>query len=161
MRPRTSTLGGCGLTAQADIADAACIGSWALTWRPMRRLCPHLFGGVDITRAPQQVFAELREAHARVLERHRRVAAVYAQWDQAGVYWDFDTAGEGHHRFHPDGLADQKELLPLAKFGTDEDYLKYAQRRFSSVIHHSSWRRHPPLSAAPVPVAPPRWWRRC
>ena len=105
----------------------------------MRRLCPHLFGGVDITRAPQQVFAELREAHARVLERHRRVAAVYAQWDQAGVYWDFDTAGEGHHRFHPDGLADQKELLPLSKFGTDEDYLKHAQRRFSSVIHHSSW----------------------
>ena len=127
----------------------------------MRRLCPHLFGGVDITRAPQQVFAELREAHARVLERHRRVAAVDAQWDQAGVYWDFDTAGEGHHRFHPDGLADQKELLPLSKFGTDEDYLKHAQRRFSSVIHHSSWRRHPPLSAAPVPVAPPRWWRRC
>ena len=128
-------LGGCGLTAQADIADAACIGSWALTWRPMRRLCPHLFGAVDITQAPQQVFAELRAAHERVLERHRRVAAVYAQWDQKLVYWDYDTAGEGHHRFHPDGLADQKELLPLSKFGTDEDYLKHAQRRFSSVIH--------------------------
>ena len=60
----------------------------------MRRLCPHLFGAVDITQAPQQVFAELRAAHERVLERHRRVAAVYAQWDQKGVYWDHDTAGD-------------------------------------------------------------------
>ena len=85
------------------------------------------------------MFAELRAAHERVLERHRRVAAVSAQWDQKLVYWDYDTAGEGHHRFHPGGLADQKELLPLSKFGADEDYLQHAQRRFSSVIHHASW----------------------
>ena len=132
-------LGGCGLTAQADIADAACVGSWALIFRPMRRLCPQLFGRVELETAPQQIFAEVREAHARLLERHRRVTGVYEQWDRKSEYWDYDTAGEGHHRFHPDGLAARKELLPLSKFGMDEDYLQHAQRRFSSVVHHASW----------------------
>ena len=64
---------------------------------------------------------EVRAAHTRLLEKHRRVAGVYAepQWDPRGPYYDYDTAGEGHHRFHPDCLPDRKELLPLSKFGTD------------------------------------------
>ena len=134
-------MGGCGLTSQADIADAACVGSWALIFRPMRRLCPQLFAQFDLETAPQQVAAEVRAAHARLLEKHRRVAGVYAepQWDPKGPYYDYDTAGEGHHRFHPEGLPDRKELLPLSKFGTDEDFLKHAQRRFSSAVHHASW----------------------
>ena len=41
-------MGGCGLTAQAGIADAACVGSWALIWRPMQRLCPQHFACVEI-----------------------------------------------------------------------------------------------------------------
>ena len=63
----------------------------------------------------------MRAAHTRLLEKHRRVAGVYAepQWDPRGPYYDYDTAGEGHHRFHPDCLPDRKELLPLSKFGTD------------------------------------------
>ena len=95
--------------------------------------------GYDLETAPQQVAAEVRAAHARLLEKHRRVAGVYAEPQWRGPYYDYDTAGEGHHRFHPDGLPDRKELLPLSKFGTDEDFLKHAQRRFSSAVHHASW----------------------
>ena len=40
-------MGGLGLTSQAAIAPAACVGSWALVWRRMRDLCPQLFGDVD------------------------------------------------------------------------------------------------------------------
>eukprot|EP00966_Prymnesium_polylepis_P144793 3343446-Prymnesium_polylepis.1 len=39
-------MGGCGLTSQASISGAACVGSWALVWRPMRRLAPQLFAGI-------------------------------------------------------------------------------------------------------------------
>eukprot|EP00964_Phaeocystis_antarctica_P035717 scaffold20419_cov69-Phaeocystis_antarctica.AAC.1 len=48
-------MGGCGLTpmrrplpAAPGIADAACVGSWALIWRPMQQLCPQLFKDVDL-----------------------------------------------------------------------------------------------------------------
>jgi len=47
--------------------------------------------------------------------------------------------GEGCTRYHPTGLAKHKELLPLNSFGTDDDYLQNAQRKYSSVIHHSCW----------------------
>eukprot|EP00964_Phaeocystis_antarctica_P148010 scaffold114750_cov86-Phaeocystis_antarctica.AAC.1 len=47
-------LGGCGLSKQSSIADAACVGSWALVWRPMQQLCPQLFGGIDLATAPQE-----------------------------------------------------------------------------------------------------------
>ena len=130
-------MGGCGYTPQTRIADAACVGSWALIWRPMQQLCPQLFKGVDLERAPQPVFQELREARARLMEKYQRVSGVYARWDSE--YFDYDKDGNGHCRFHPDGLPKEADLLPLSKFGTDDDLLQGAQRRYSSVEHHSSW----------------------
>ena len=50
--------------------------------------------------------------------------------------------GEGCTQYHPPGLTEGKELLPLASFGTDDDYLQNAQRRYSSAIHHRSWLKH-------------------
>ena len=133
-------MGGCGLTAQAGIADAACVGSWALIWRPMQRLCPQHFACVEIELAPEPVFVELRAARARLMQAHKRTAAVYKQWDVNN--YDYDTAGEGHARYHPDGLAEEKELLPLSQFGTDDEHLQHAQRKYSSVIHHAAWLKH-------------------
>ena len=44
--------------------------------------------------------------------------------------------------FHPRGLALAKELLPLGRYGTDDEDLQGAQRRYSSVIHHDAWLLH-------------------
>ena len=85
-------LGGCGLTKQSSIAEAACVGSWALVWRPMQQLCPQLFGGVDLATAPQEAFVELQRAHARLMEAHARVAGVWERWDH-DIY-DYNTDGE-------------------------------------------------------------------
>ena len=132
-------LGGLGLTSQARIAAAACVGSWALIWRPMQQLCPQLFAGVELSTAPQQVYQELRRAHAQLSKDHAAISAAWSKWDK--LTHDYDKAGESHHAFHPSGLAKTKELLPLARFGADDDFLKNAQRRWSSVSHHTEWRK--------------------
>ena len=132
-------LGGLGLTSQARIAAAACVGSWALIWRPMQQLCPQLFAGVELSTAPQQVYQELRRAHAQLSKDHAAISAAWGKWDK--LTHDYDKAGESHHAFHPSGLAKTKELLPLARFGADDDFLKNAQRRWSSVSHHTEWRK--------------------
>ena len=133
-------MGGCGIVGQSPIRDAACVGSWALIWRPMQQLCPQLFGGVDLGTAPEQVFCELRRAHARLLEEHDRISRVYDLWD--ANYYDYDKDGEGHTQYHPSGLAKNKELLPLSRFGTEDEYLQSAQRRYSSVVNHGAWLKH-------------------
>ena len=130
-------MGGLGVTPQAAIADAACVGSWALIWRPMQQLCPQLFAGVELEKAPQPAFKELRAAKERLMETHRRVAAVHSHWDT--TYFDYDKDGEGCSQFHPDGLPKAKELLPLSQYGTDDDKLQGVQRKYSSVIHHAAW----------------------
>eukprot|EP00964_Phaeocystis_antarctica_P025032 scaffold14035_cov67-Phaeocystis_antarctica.AAC.1 len=30
-------------------------------------------------------------------------------------------------------------VLPITAFGSEDDYLKGAQRRFSSIVHHAAW----------------------
>ena len=47
--------------------------------------------------------------------------------------------GEGHFCFHPGDLMPLKELLPLSRFGTDDDKLQHVQRKLSSVVHQSDW----------------------
>ena len=74
------------------------------------------------------------------METHRRTAAVYKDWDIK--YHDYDTGGEGCHKYHPDGLVEEKELLPLSQFGTDDERLQHAQRKYSSVAHHAAWLKH-------------------
>ena len=86
-------LGGCGLTAQASIADAACVGSWALVWRPMQLLCPQLFGGVDLATAKQEAFVELQRAHARLMEGNASITGAGEAWDR-DIY-DYNKDGEG------------------------------------------------------------------
>ena len=130
-------LGGCGLTKQSSIAEAACVGSWALVWRPMQQLCPQLFGGVDLATAPQEAFAELQRAHARLMEAHARVSGVWKEWDDD--FYDYNKDGESCKAFHPEQLATRQELLPITAFGSEDDYLKGAQRRFSSIVHHAAW----------------------
>ena len=130
-------MGGCGLTLQSGILDAACVGSWALVWRPLQQLLPQLFADVNLDEAPQHAFAELRRSRARLMETYARVKGVYSKWDVN--YYDYDLDGNGKVRYHPEGLPKEKELVPLARFGTDDDYLKSAQRRYSSVVHHSVW----------------------
>ena len=76
--------------------------------------------------APQQVFEELRAARRRLLEEHERTAAVYEKWDETP--WDYGVDGRASRRFHPEGLARREELLPLCKYGTDDEFLTQAQR---------------------------------
>ena len=58
-----------------------------------------------------------------------------------GVY-DVDKEGEGHLRFHPDGLPKRDTLLPLSELEHKSDLNKHAQRRYSCVVHHSAWLQH-------------------
>ena len=81
-----------------------------------------------------------RRAHASLMEAHARVSGVYKEYDAA--YFDYDKDGEGCTQYHPSGLTEIKELLPLSSFGADDDYLQNAQRRYSSAIHHRSWLKH-------------------
>ena len=56
---------------------------------------------------------ELRAAKERLMETHRRVAAVHSHWDT--TYFDYDKDGEGCSQFHPDGLPKAKELRRVAE----------------------------------------------
>ena len=132
-------LGGCGLTAQASIAGAACVGSWSLVWRPMQQLLPQLFAGVDIATEHAPCFRELRRAHAELLAVHKRVAGVYRTWDALGEYYDYDKEGEGHRRYHPACLPRRHQLLPVAAMGSENEYNQHAQRRYSRIVHNAAW----------------------
>ena len=66
-----------------------------------------------------------------LLEDHAAISRAWEQWDTQ--IFDFDKAGESHHAFHPSGLAKSKELLPLSRFGTDDDYLS-STRAASMVV---------------------------
>jgi len=73
------------------------------------------------------------------METYHRVEATYARWD--ANYYDDDLEGEGCSRFHPPDLPRPAELVPLSQFGTEEDHLEHAQRRYSSVAHHAAWHK--------------------
>jgi hypothetical protein len=103
----------------------------------MQRLNPHLFGGVDLASSSLPAVVELQQAHASLLETHRRVEKLHAAWDE--IYYDFDKEGEGHARFHPSGLPPRHTLLPLAEMGSDSEFLQHAQRRWTQITHHSAW----------------------
>ena len=118
-------MGGMGLTSQSLIADAATIGSWALCWRPMCRLCPQLFGDVDISTSSLRPLRELRQAHQRTLEVHRRVELTYAEWDAA--YYDYNKDGEGCARFHPANLPPRHTMVPISEFSAATQFLQHAK----------------------------------
>ena len=40
-------MGGLGLIRQSSIIPSACVGTWALIWRPMQQLCPQLWGPLE------------------------------------------------------------------------------------------------------------------
>ena len=76
--------------------------------------------------------------HADLSETHRRVTAIYAEWDS--IYYDIDKEGEGHCRFHPQSLPPQKKLVRIAEMGSENNYThQHAQRTWSPIIHHSAW----------------------
>ena len=75
----------------------------------MQELCPQLFADVDIATSPLRPLRELRQAHVRVLETHRRVELTYADWDTS--YYDYDKDGEGCTRFHPAALPPRHRCL--------------------------------------------------
>ena len=81
-------MGGLGLTSQSGMSRAACVGSWALIWRPMQQLCPQLFAHVDIATSTLRALKELQQAHRELREVHARVAGVYDLWDS--TYYDYD-----------------------------------------------------------------------
>ena len=105
----------------------------------VRTKCPQLFGGVDLATAPQEAFVELQGAHARLMEAHARVSGVWEKWDDPDNFYDYNKDGESCKAFHPEQLATRQELLPITAFGSEDDYLKGAQRRFSSIVHHAAW----------------------
>ena len=135
----TVPLGGMGLVSQSGISRAACVGSWALVWRPMQLLCPQLFANVDIATSDLRALRELRQAHGELLEVHARVAGTYDLWD--ATYYDYDKDGEGCTRFHPAELPPRRQLQPLSEMSCNSDLNVMAQATWSQVIHHSEWLR--------------------
>ena len=146
-------LGGMGLTSQEAIRPAAWVGTWALCWRPLQHL--HLpFRGIDISSSQHTItdatlrrraggidlFKELADAHSALVARCSRVQAIYDDYDKN--IFDFCKEGTAHFKFHPTGLPPAKTLLPLCSYGSDNEYLQHAQRRFSQIIHHQSWLQH-------------------
>ena len=157
-------MGGMGLTSMEEIRHAAWIGTYALVWRPIAILAPHLVEastgsngsalpaiklgaqlepGVDGADGPQGLPPSLRElwsAHGDLLERHRRIEADYLEYDTK-VY-DFTKEGNAAYRFHPPNLPPANSLLQLAEFDGTSKYLDNAQRRWTAIVHHSAWLRH-------------------
>ena len=130
-------IGGLGLTSQSGMSRAACVGSWALIWRPMQQLCPQLFAHVDIATSTLRALKELQQAHQELREVHARVAGVYDLWDS--TYYDYDKDGEGCTRFHPADLPPTRMLQPLSEMASDTDLNKQAQATWGQIIHHSDW----------------------
>ena len=130
-------LGGLGLTSMVDIAPAARIGTWALCWRPMQRLCPQLFGDVDIVESAAPSIIELGTAHRELMELWRRTDATYKTFDNK--IFDYDKEGESHHRFHPEYLPQRHQLPAIAEFASESDHLQHAQRTWSRIVHHRAW----------------------
>ena len=132
-------MGGMGVTSMVAIAPAARVGSWALCWRPLQRLCPRLFGDIDITESAAPSLVELRGVHAELMEQWRRVQGVYGDIDQR--IFDYDKEGESHMCFHPQHLPARHQLVTVAEFASESDYLQNAQRTWSQIVHHSAWVR--------------------
>jgi hypothetical protein len=130
-------MGGLGLSAQSELAPAACVGSWALCWRPMQQLCPREFADLDLVSMRTEACEELRVAHATLVEEGRRVRATWAAFDR--VPFDYGKDGEPRFRYHPAYLPAEGRLEPVSGFGSTSDNLKHAQRTWSSIIHHSQW----------------------
>ena len=130
-------MGGLGVTSMVEVAPAARVGSWALCWRPLQRLCPRLFGEVDISASEAPSLVELRAVHAQLMEQWRRTQGVYGDWHHN--VFDYDKEGESHLRFHPQHLPARHELLTVAEFAFESDYLQHAQRTWSRIVHHSAW----------------------
>ena len=145
-------MGGLGLTSMLKIRGAAWAGGWALTWRPIQQLvCSYRAGNpeprrpflaVDIATAdlPFAGFKELQSTYAGLLATHARVATQWATYDKA--IHDFTPDGAAHYRFHPRGLCEAADLLPLERFGAESPLIAQMQRRLSSIIHHEGWRVH-------------------
>ena len=64
------------------------------------------------------------------------MSVVLVEYDKV---YDFDRNGESHARFHPTHLPPAHTLVPLAEMGSETEYLKHAQRRWSQIVHHSAW----------------------
>ena len=109
-------MGGMGVTSMVEVAPAARLGTWALCWRPLQRLCPALFGDVDIAKSSAASLKELRTVHASLLESWRRTKGIYDSWDK--IIFDYDKEGESHHRFHPSHLPARHELVSVAEFAS-------------------------------------------
>jgi hypothetical protein len=132
--------GGLGITSMEHVAPAACLGSWALVWEPMQRLCPLEFAEIDLAgdaAAKLASVAELQEVHKDLTETWRRVKAVWAGYDAKP--YDYDKEGKAHYRFHPAHLPVASDLAPLSAFGSTSENLQHAQRTWSSIIHHWQW----------------------
>ena len=130
-------MGGLGLSAMGEHLDAACVGSWALCWHQMRRLCPQIFAHIDITQFPLPALKELRAAHKSILDVQRKMQQTYDALDHK--YYDYDKAGEGHVPFHPSHLPQAHKFLPLAAYAQESKLLLSAQRECSLVLHHAAW----------------------
>jgi hypothetical protein len=118
---------------------AAVLGAWAQCWEPLHRLCPQVTQGIALGGPVQDLPPSLREvslAHTELMRQHAAAARRYAAAPSTVCH---DKNGAGYAQFHSGGLPDAATLLPLSEFGSKSEHLRHAQRRYSSVIHHSAW----------------------
>jgi hypothetical protein len=160
-------LGGLGLTSMMAIREAALVGSWALVWGPIQRLCPQVADGVELEAAVAAVAAcrevvaaggdapatlarlraggaillpahlELAETQMKLMDGFHRLSRRYDQMDDTYVY--FDETGRGYREFHPPGLPPLEDFPPLSQWGLRNTDTNKSQSRYSNVIHHLAW----------------------
>jgi hypothetical protein len=132
-------MGGMGLTSMVSISPAAVVGTWTLCWETLQRLCPQVVRGIDLGGPPNDLppsLAELAGTRAELVEQHAAVASQYAAASKCVCH---DKHGAGYAVSHPFGLPETETLLPLSEYGSESEHLQHAQRRYSSIVHHSAW----------------------
>jgi hypothetical protein len=74
-------MGGMGLTSMVQIRPAAVVGTWALCFEPLVRMCPQAAGGLNLCGPTADLPPCLRElvpAHSTLVEAHEANSRRYA-----------------------------------------------------------------------------------
>jgi hypothetical protein len=133
-------MGGMGLTSMTQIRPAAVVGTWALCFEPLVRMCPQAAGGLNLggpTADLSPCLRELVSVHSTLVEAHGAISRRYA--GRASGFASYDVHGRGYKRYSPFGLPPANTLIPVSEFVSKSVHLHHAQCRYTSILHHSAW----------------------
>jgi hypothetical protein len=133
-------MGGMGLTSMVSISPAAVVGTWTLCWETLQRLCPQVVRSIDLGGPPDDLppsLAELAGVRAERVEQHAAVASRYAAASKCVCLPQ--QARRWVRRLPPVRPPRGRDPPSLVQYGSKSKHLQHAQRRYSSIVHHSAW----------------------